>query len=225
MRYNERMKPLYEDDEILICEKSAGMATESANIREKDLVSAVRNYLGGNYVGLVHRLDQPVSGLLVFAKTPEAAAKLSRQVQTSDMGKSYLATVEGKLDAAASPVILSDYLIKDAKKKMALVVEEHTKDANGKEAKQARLSYEVLSYDPLTDTTELKIDLLTGRFHQIRAQLSHLGHPILRDVKYGAKKPADPEGSAGIALCAYSLSFHHPKTGEEMHFQIPNRSL
>lgn len=219
------MKPLYEDDEILICEKNADVATESANIREKDLVSLVREYLGGAYVGLVHRLDRPVSGLLVFAKTPEAAAALSKQVQTADMGKTYLATVEGKLEATPSPVLLSDYLIKDAKQKMALVVPEHTKDANGKAAKPARLSYEVISYDPLADTTALKIDLLTGRFHQIRAQLSHLGHPVLRDVKYGAKKPANPEGPAGIALCAYSLSFHHPKTGEKMHFQIPNKSL
>ena len=101
------------------------------------------------------------------------------------------------------------------------------KDPAGHAAKCARLTYEVLSYDPAIDTTTLKIRLLTGRFHQIRAQLSHLGHPIVRDRKYGAKKPA-ADSAAGIALCACELRFLHPKTKEEMVFtldQIPNRSL
>lgn len=215
------MKPVYEDEEILLCEKPAGLATESANIRAKDMVSEVKTYLQGGYVGLVHRLDQPVSGLLVFAKTPAAAASLSRQVQNGDMKKTYLATVEGKLENTGAPVILTDYLTKN-KDGRATVVQ---KDYPSGKALLAKLSYEVLSYDPKTDTTDLQIDLLTGRYHQIRAQLSHIGHPVLRDVKYGAKKPADPNGPAGIALCAYALSFHHPKTGEVLHFQIPSRSL
>ena len=221
VRYNDHMKPIYEDDEILICEKSAGVATESANVRAKDMVSEVKSYLSGGYAGLIHRLDQPVSGLLVFAKTPAAAASLSKQVQSGDMKKTYRAIVEGKIDPAAEPVLLTDHLAKEGDR--AIVVQDPQKKY--KKTVIARLRYEVLSYDPDTDTTELKIDLLTGRFHQIRAQLSHLGHPILRDVKYGAKKPADPGGPAGIALCAYALSFLHPKNGKVVDVQIPSRSL
>ncbi len=222
------MKPVYEDHEILVCIKPAGMATESASVREKDLMSEIRAHLDNGYVGLIHRLAQPVSGLLVFAKTPGAAADLSAQVKRADMCKIYLALVEGKIPAAAEPVTLTDYLIKDAKAKKALVVSEHTKDAKGHSAKCARMSYEVLSYDEAINATLLKIRLFTGRFHQIRAQFSHAGHPILRDVKYGAKKPAAFEKAAGVALCACELRFLHPKTKEEMVFtldQIPNRSL
>ena len=215
------MNPFYEDEEILVCEKPAGMATESANIRAKDMVSEVKSYLKGGYVGLVHRLDQPVCGLLVFAKTPAAAASLGKQVQNGDMKKTYLATVEGKLEPTAEPVLLTDYLTKNTDGKAAVVQTQ----SGVRRAVLAKLRYVVRSYDPMTDTTNLQIDLLTGRYHQIRAQLSHIGHPILRDVKYGAKKPADPDGPAGIALCAYALSFHHPKTGEVLHFQIPSRSL
>ena len=221
MRYNDPMKLIYEDDEILVCEKIAGLATESANVRAKDLVSEVKSYLNGGYVGLIHRLDQPVSGLLVFAKTPAAAASLSRQVQNGEMKKTYRAVVEGEVAPAKEPVLLTDHLAKEGGRAI-VVTDPHKTD---KKTVTARLRYEVLSYDPDTDTTELKIDLLTGRFHQIRAQLSHLGHPVLRDVKYGAKKPAGQNGPAGIALCAYALSFLHPKTGEVLHLQIPSRSL
>lgn len=219
------MNILYEDNEILVCVKPAGVATESANVRTKDLLSIVRTYLNGGYVGLVHRLDQPVSGLIVFAKTPEAAASLSKQVQGEEMGKDYLAVVEGKLEETPEPVILTDYLIRNTRERRAEVITEHAKDANGKNAKRAQLSYEVLSYDEEKDLTTLRIHLLTGRFHQIRAQLSHIGHPVKGDTKYGAKKPADPKGSAGISLCAYELRFLHPKAKEKMVFKLPQDIL
>ncbi|MCR5269032.1 MAG: RluA family pseudouridine synthase [Lachnospiraceae bacterium] len=230
------MKILYEDNDILVCEKEAGLPTQSASVRSADLVSQIRQHLNGAYLGIVHRLDTPVSGLLVFAKTKKAAASLSKQAQESalpdpkaqghGMHKQYLATVEGLVEKSA-PVILTDYLIKDGKNNMAVIVSEGRRDAQGKPAKCAKLSYEVLSYDEKTDTTTLNIRLLTGRFHQIRAQLSHMGHPIVGDVKYGAanKKPAASKETAGIALCAYDLTFVHPATGELMHFQIPNSSL
>lgn len=216
---------IYEDNEILVCMKPAGMATESANIRDKDLISEIRSYLKDRYVGLIHRLDQPVSGLLVFAKTPAAAASLSTQLKTADLCKYYRAEVEGKMEDTGAPVLVTDFLIKDPKTSKAVIVSEQQKDAHGKPARKAMLSYEILSYDPVTDTTSLRIHLMTGRFHQIRAQLSHLGHPILKDVKYGAKKPADPNGSAGIALCAYELRFSHPKTGKQMQFSLPADQL
>ncbi|MBR4168660.1 MAG: RluA family pseudouridine synthase [Lachnospiraceae bacterium] len=219
------MNILYEDNDLLVIEKPAGMPTQSASVRAADLVSKIKTYLGDTYLGIVHRLDTPVSGLLVFAKTPAAAASLSKQAQGDQMCKHYTAIVEGKVEQTAEPVILTDYLVKDSTKNMALIVPKNTKDAHGKSAKCAKLSYEVRAYDDKADTTTLNIQLLTGRFHQIRAQLSHLGHPILYDVKYGAKKPAASKETAGIALCAYDLVFIHPSTGEKMHFQIPNSSL
>ena len=213
------MNILYEDNEILVCVKPEGIATQSADVRAKDMVSMVNEHVKG-YVGLVHRLDQPVSGLLVFAKTPAAAASLSKQVQGSGMGKCYRAVVEGRVDETDAPVILTNCLIRDAKAGKAVVVPPGRKDAAGKPAKEARLTYELLSYDEAADSSTLFIRLQTGRFHQIRAQLAHIGHPVLRDVKYGAKKPADPNGPAGIALCACELSFLHPATGESMHFTL-----
>lgn len=215
------MEIIYEDEEILVCVKEAGIATESASVRDRDLFSLVKAHVNGRYIGMVHRLDRPVSGLLVFAKTPDAAASLSQQVQDEEMGKDYLAIVEGKLEETPEPVILTDYLIRNTRESCAEVVTEHAKDANGKRAKRAQLSYEVLFYDAEEDLTTLRIHLLTGRFHQIRAQLSHLGHPVKGDTRYGAKKPADPKGSAGISLCAYQLRFLHPKTKEKMVFQLP----
>ncbi len=215
------MEIIYEDEEILVCVKEAGIATESASVRDRDLFSLVKAHVNGGYIGMVHRLDRPVSGLLVFAKTPAAAASLSQQVQGDQMSKDYLAVVEGRLEKTGEPVILTDHLIKDAKAGLARVVAETAKDANGNRAKRAQLSYEVLSCDAEKDLTTLRIHLLTGRFHQIRAQLSHLGHPVKGDTRYGAKKPADPKGSAGISLCAYQLCFLHPKTKEKMVFQLP----
>lgn len=215
---NNSLNILYEDNDILVCVKPAGIATESANIRTNDMVSLIKQYLGkGNpYLGLVHRLDQPVSGILVFAKTSEAATNLSKQLQTSDMGKHYSATVQGEIQNGT--YTLRDYLVKDGKKNKALVVSRNQKGPDGKPAKEATLNLTVLSYDPNEDTTIIKVKLLTGRFHQIRAQLSHFGHPILFDVKYGAKAAKDKRD--GIALCADELHFKHPRNGKIMDFSI-----
>ncbi len=219
------MNILYEDKDILVVKKPAGIPTQSASVRSMDLVSMLKNHLGDAYLGIVHRLDTPVSGLLVFAKTPAAAAVLSKQVQNDQMNKQYMARVQGRVDKTSAPVILTDHLIKDAKQNLSRIVPEGTKDAQGKPAKIAKLGYEVLSYDAKEDTTTLSVHLITGRFHQIRAQLSHMGHPVVGDVKYGAKKPAASKETAGIALCAYDLTFIHPASGEKKHFQIPNSSL
>ncbi len=207
-----------------MCEKPAGLATQTANVRETDLVSEIRQYLNNGYVGVIHRLDRPVAGLLVFAKTPSAAASLSKQVQTEDMGKTYLAFAEGRIRQTDDPVLLENFLLHDRKRSVAVVVPDK-EAANRKDCKRARLTYRVLSYDDTEDVTKLEIRLQTGRFHQIRAQLSHIGHPVLGDVKYGAKKPAASEETAGIALYAYQLRFMHPVTGKEMFFQMSNSLL
>jgi len=215
------MQILFEDQDILVIVKPAGVATESANIRSRDIVSEAKAYLGvpNPFIGLVHRLDQPVSGILVLAKNQRAAASLSRQVQTDQMQKFYKAIVEGKVTAPSENHLLTDYLIKDPKQSKALIVKKGTKGPDGKPAKEATLSYQVLSYDEASDTTTLRIHLHTGRFHQIRAQLSNLGHPICGDSKYGSKKPA-AETATGISLCAYELSFLHPANGKRLDFHI-----
>lgn len=226
---------LFEDNDILVCHKPAGVATESASIKTKDMVSLVKKYLCENsgksdpYLGVIHRLDQPVSGILVFAKTPAAAASLSAQVQTDDMGKYYTATVHGNLSTVNVDtksvsddwVLLTDYLLKDSKSNKAIIVNKGKKGPDGKPAKEAKLLYRIKSYNSTNDTTVLGIKLLTGRFHQIRAQLANIGHPILGDVKYGAEPiNSSDSGRSGIALTADELHFKHPSTGKEMQFNI-----
>lgn len=225
---------LFEDNEIIVCNKPAGIAVESANIRTPDMVSMVKSHLRdtGNakepYLGLVHRLDQPVSGILVFAKTPAAAASLSRQVQTEDMRKYYTATVQGdagKIDISLPSIktnednslTVTDYLVKDGKSSIALIANKGQKGPDGKPSKEAKLILQVLSYNESDNTSVLGIRLLTGRFHQIRAQLSNLGYPILNDTKYGAIAVKD---CPGIALCAEELSFIHPTTKKVLIFHL-----
>ena len=205
---------LYEDSQILVCRKEAGMAVQSAGIRQMDLESCLKIYLAGKqpgrvpYLGIIQRLDQPVEGVLVFAKTAEAAAGLSRQLQQGKIKKEYLALVEGCVWEGAGR--LEDYLEKDGRTNTSRVVSCGTAGA-----KKAVLEYEKAGEDE--GKTLLKIRLFTGRHHQIRVQLAHLGHPLVGDKKYGARMAAD---SRAIGLCAVKTGFYHPKTGKGMEFQI-----
>lgn len=205
---------LYEDSQILVCWKEAGMAVQSAGIRQMDLESCLKIYLVGKqpgrvpYLGIIQRLDQPVEGVLVFAKTAEAAARLSRQLQQGKIKKEYLALVEGCVWEGAGR--LEDYLEKDGRTNTSRVVSCGTAGA-----KKAVLEYEKAGEDE--GKTLLKIRLFTGRHHQIRVQLAHLGHPLAGDKKYGARMAAD---SRAIGLCAVKTGFYHPKTGKWMEFQI-----
>lgn len=246
---------LYEDNEILVFHKPGGLAVQHARSGSMDLNSALLTYLAAKekqawdagtgkkgqrneipYLGVVHRLDQPVEGILVFAKTPAAAASLGRQVQDGRMDKEYMAVVTaeapGQRDLLVREVpvsgsvpdtlsgtdpewtghLLEDHLRKDGRNNRTEIVPAGTKDA-----KKARLWYRVIRAAG-EDTFILQIRLETGRFHQIRAQLSHAGMPILGDRKYGGR-PAD-----ALALCAFSLSFDHPKTGRRMRFRLQERS-
>ncbi|HIQ95532.1 MAG TPA: RNA pseudouridine synthase [Candidatus Limivivens merdigallinarum] len=200
---------LYEDQEILVVEKPASMAVESRKLSSPDLISQIRNHLalpgqGIPYVGMVHRLDQPVQGILVFAKTKKAASILSAQVQDGRMEKLYLAVTTG----IPSPKTghLRHYLLKDGQTNTSKAVPEGTKGA-----KLSRLDYEVLQESE--GTALVKIHLLTGRHHQIRVQFSAIGCPLWGDGKYGAA----PDGN-GIALCAASLSFLHPSSKKRLTF-------
>lgn len=202
---------LYEDNHILCVHKAAGMAVQSASTGQMDLECMLKNYLAHKAAGavpelyVVHRLDQPVEGILVFAKTKKAAAGLQKQITEQEMRKQYLAVVEQEVPTKEE-TLLKDYLKKD--RQIAVAV-----DKNTPQARQAILFFS--SQDTKEGKSLLKVRLQTGRFHQIRCQLSHAGMPILGDTKYGGHKQ---QGERGIALCAYALSFTHPVTGKLMQF-------
>lgn len=213
---------IYEDKEILVCHKPAGLAVENAAVGRMDMVSELKNYMKSAYLGVVHRLDQPVEGLLVFAKNQKAAAQLSKQLQQNTLNKEYFAVVCGQPDCAKGRLV--DYLAKDNKTRMAKVVSKGTA-----EGKEAILEYEVLETIQKDDVeiSLLKIQIGTGRFHQIRAQLSNAGYPILGDQKYGNELSALVSlntGTKNVALCAMSLDFIHPTSADKMSFEIKPES-
>lgn len=219
------MKILYEDDHILVCEKPAGVSTQAGKIIEKDMVSEVNNYLrkaGAKAPAyLIHRLDKPVRGILLFAKTKAAASTLSGQLSGNGFKKHYYAIVEGHFDNTADEyVVLENYIYKDPKTKKAVICENDSiKPDNACEsAKKAILKYRVISQDD--DTTTLEIHLVTGRYHQIRCQLANILHPILGDNTYGSEIPYKKRNAIG--LIAYSLSFVHPVSKKSMTFTLEN---
>jgi len=198
---------LYEDQHIIVCRKEAGVAVQTARMSQMDMESALKNYLAVKdsgkmpYLAIIHRLDQPVRGVLVFAKTPFAAKELSRQVTQHSIGKYYLAEVEGKIPKESGT--LENYLLKDGKTNTSSVV-----GANVSGAKKATLHYKK------KDEHTIEIELVTGRHHQIRVQCAHAGMPLKGDTKYnpGARRTDE------LGLCAYHLIFKHPKTGRTMEF-------
>ncbi len=200
----------YEDKEIIVCYKEAGIAVQTSKLGEQDMESRLKNYLAAKgqkpWVGVVHRLDQPVEGVMVFAKNPQAAASLSKQVKERSIGKHYYAITEAVPKEPAG--ILVDYLCFDRKNNKTEVAESKVVDS-----KRAELSYRLLKQ--VSGKALLDIDLKTGRHHQIRAQFAHIGCPLAGDGKYGES------GISGtIGLCSYCLEFRHPVTGEQLSFQI-----
>lgn len=191
---------LYEDQHIIVCQKAAGIAVQTARMSQMDMESALKNYLQSPYLAVIHRLDQPVRGVLVFGKTPLAAKKLNAQVMEHSLGKYYLAEVDGVIPDDTGT--LEDYLLKDARTNTSKVVNKGT--PNSKKA--------VLHYRK-RDAHTVEIELVTGRHHQIRVQFANAGMPLKGDMKYN---PAAVPGRLG--LCAYHLVFKHPKTGKEMEF-------
>ena len=216
---------IYEDKDIIVCHKPAGVPTQSSRIGTKDMVSILKNHLIKNtakktasrepYLAVIHRLDQPVEGL-VFAKTPAAAKELSRQLTTSGFGKYYRAQALGIFEHSEGT--LEDYLVKDGRTNTSRVCEENVPDA-----KYARLHYKVIHTGTLPSGepfSQLEIHLDTGRHHQIRVQFAAHGTPLVGDTKYGAPAAASVGRARRepLALCAVRLSFLHPVTGERMEF-------
>lgn len=220
--YNLNIKDriLYEDKDILVCHKPAGLAVQNARIGAMDLESMLKNYISTKnpgkmpYLAVVHRLDQPVEGVLVFALNQKAAATLSSQIAGKEAAKKYLAVTDQVPENTEG--ILEDYLKKEPKGNMSSVVPKGTKGA-----KKARLAYKVLEVveDERTETGKrvfIEIRLETGRHHQIRVQMANAGMALLGDRKY------NPKDSSGLplGLCAVSLTFRHPGSGKAMEFQV-----
>lgn len=202
---------LYEDKDIIVCHKPAGIAVQNARIGSMDMESALKNYLAQKnpgrmpYLGIIHRLDQPVEGVLVFAKNQKAAAELSRQMAKGEMKKTYLAVTEGASKKETGT--LEDWLKKDGRTNTSAVVKPGTKDA-----KKAILHYKVKAKKD--GKTLLEIHLETGRHHQIRVQMAHAGMPLLGDRKYNSQE----ETKIPLALCSAGLTLCHPVTKKKMEF-------
>ena len=218
---------IYEDKDILVCFKPAGVPTQTASLTIQDVVSMVKSYLvkkegkASSYLGLVHRLDQPVSGLLVLAKNKKAASLTITKKQYYALCMGTPVEKEGEL---------RHYLWKNPKTSMAEVVDE--KNAGNKtEVKESVLTYQ--TEEERNEIQEksvslLKVSLKTGRFHQIRAQFSAIGHPLLGDLKYGtedSKQLSTEMGIKMVALCAAYLKIIHPVTKKEMEFQLKEELL
>lgn len=207
----KNLNVIFEDETVIVCYKEPGIPSQTNKVGQMDMVALVANYRSRNgqeaYVGLVHRLDQAVEGVMVFGKTKEATANLSKQSQERTMTKQYYAIV-GK-HPVPDKALLTDYLLRDGRNNVSAVVKEGTKGA-----KKAQLEYEVIKEHP--KGTLLRVTLYTGRHHQIRVQLSHAGYPIVGDRKYGQMQ--ENEGYRPLSLGAYRLCFQHPKTGEYMEF-------
>lgn len=213
----------YEDTHLIVVKKPAGLECQARNTFEPDMVSQIRNHIRGlstsagePYVGVIHRLDKPVAGIMVYGKSKKASAALSGQLKSGQFRKTYRAVVCGRpVDNVDSFV---DYLLKDSGKNVSRIVEKGTQGA-----KRAELRYRVLSSadaggDNPGPVTLVEVELLTGRHHQIRVQFAGHGLPLYGDRKYNPEQAAGK--SDGLALCACGLSFVHPVTGKELHFSM-----
>ena len=228
---------LYEDNDIIVVIKPAGLESQSGKSFSPDMVSEIRKHLASHpqdihkltketstaskypqppYVGVIHRLDRPVSGIMIYAKNPKAAASLSTSLQQGKIEKWYQAVICGKpVDNVGKYV---DYLLKDGKTNTSRIVD---KSVAG--AKRAELEYQILEKKEQEDGTVrslVEIHLHTGRHHQIRVQFAAHGTPLMGDTKYGAPAAASVGRARRepLALCAVRLSFLHPVTGKRMEF-------
>ena len=202
-----KLNVLYEDNHIIVVEKPVNVLSQSDSTNDVDLLSMVKDYVkikynkpGNVYIGLIHRLDRPVGGIMVFARTSKAASRLSDQVRSKSFVKKYYAIVSGKVDA-------DTYVDKLEKLDNGNTIV----SSNGKES---ILSFDVVDYNKEYNCSLVDISLKTGRHHQIRVQFASRGHYLLGDQRYGV------EDKTQIALFAHYLSFIHPVTKEKMEFEL-----
>ena len=200
---------IYEDNHLLVVEKPINVPVQADKSGDEDLLTMLKKYLkekynkpGDVYLGLVHRLDRPVGGVMVFAKTSKAASRLSKQVQKHEFKKIYMAVIEGKVSESGT---FKDKLKKDEKTNITRVSED---------GKEAELSYNLIGF--VNNLSLVRISLKTGRSHQIRVQFASRKIPLYGDQKYNPNAVKDQ-----IALFASKLEFKHPITKEVMSFELP----
>ena len=210
----ENLKVIFEDNHIIVVEKKPNIPSQSDKTGDIDMLTIVKQYIkekynkpGNVYLGLVHRLDRPVGGVMIFAKTSKAASRLSNQVREKIFKKKYLAVVDGYFKEKEGS--LEDYLYKDERNNISRVVNKEKKNS-----KLAKLDYKELVYNEVKDLSLLEINLHTGRHHQIRVQLANAGHSIFGDQKNGKRGQGKQ-----IALWAFELTIEHPITKEELTFK------
>ena len=207
---------VYEDNHIIVVIKPCNIPVQADKSGDIDMLSMIKSYIkekynkpGEVYLGLVHRLDRMVGGLVVFAKTSKAASRLSEYIRNREFKKKYIAVVNGTISGSGQ---LKDFLIKDERINMSRVV---TSNVNG--SKEAILEYNTVSNFIYNNKkySLINIDLKTGRHHQIRVQLANAGYPLYGDIKYGQKINKVGEN---LALWACYLSFYHPTKDEYLEF-------
>ena len=203
-----KLNILYEDNHIIVVVKDINILSQKDNTNDIDMLTIIKEYLkekyhkpGNVYLGLVHRLDRVVGGVMVFAKTSKAASRLSNEIRLNNVHKTYLAIVHGH---PANKGTFVDYL-----KKMD---DFNTIVSTKTDGKYAELSYELVEYQKTHDISLVKVFLKTGRHHQIRVQFQSRGYPLVGDNRYGHDKVKE------IGLFAYQLSFKHPVKNELMTF-------
>ncbi len=206
---------IYIDNHLIAVTKPAGLLTQPDRNTDESLIDQTRQWIKEKYnkpnnifLGLVHRLDRNVSGVVLFARTSKAASRLSKQFREGTPKKHYRAIVLGKLKEEQTTLV--HYLRKEKSLRSTVFPRETPI------AKRSELSYEVINY--LENKSLLEVSLSTGRFHQIRAQMAFIGHPIIGDVKYGAPEPLPNQE---IALYAHKLVFSHPVSNEEITLTAP----
>lgn len=206
------IKILYEDNHVLVCVKPINVPTQADDSKDLDLLTMLKQYIkekyhkpGNVYLGLVHRLDRPVGGIMVFAKTSKAASRLSEEVRNHLLTKEYHAVIENDIEESGK---YHDYLLKDNKTNMTKV---------SKNGKEAILDYQKEKYDKEHNLSLVKINLESGRSHQIRVQFSYHNHPLFGDQRYNKNAIKGQQ----IALFATKLSFIHPVSKEVMTFSLP----
>lgn len=200
------LEVLYEDNHIIVVFKPCNILSQSDITRDLDMLTIVKDYIkekynkpGNVYLGLVHRLDRPVSGVMVFARTSKAAARLSKQIQNHEFSKRYLAVINGILFEKKGE--FRDFLKK---------VDTNSIISDSNSGKESILKYQVL--EEKDNLSLVDIDLITGRHHQIRVQFASRGHSLVGDHRYGKNETGQ------IALCSYQLGFYHPITKEKLTF-------
>lgn len=203
-----KLEVLYEDNHLIVVVKPANVPSQQDSSNDLDLLTMVKRYVkekyhkpGNVYIGLVHRLDRPVEGVMVFARSSKAASRLSEQIKKKEFSKHYLAVINGIIPEKKGE--FKDYLLKKE--------DGNTIVTDSKHGKESILKYEVLKEKD--NKSLVRIELITGRHHQIRVQFSSRGYPLVGDQRYGK------QDNKQICLCSYELSFIHPTTKEIMNFQ------